>query len=410
MAPAETARMIKPIIEFCMRNYVEPIQWQGGIAHEILKSGKSPFSPSGYRFVVLEHVIGKVYHKYLRSLLNNHVPTYFLHSMCGGFGGKSIDTAALYVQSFVAIAVNRKLRWGIFFTDITAAYESLQRFFVFGDKISDQEAISIFNRYNFDKSVFDDFIRVLSSDNAFDQAGVPIILHKLIAAAHECNWFSCEGVKEILITKQGTRAGSPLGDIIFAFLMCRVLMSCRNKLQDLAPNFSLSKQDNIFGVVNDSRVEADIVNYVDDNLFAFVAKTVQELVANAAKVAAVVVDTFASYLLPVAIGPAKTALLLSNTKRSRNLASVGIHLVDNKPFIKVVSKAVGDIMIDVVKDYKHVGKHLNKNLSFDHDVATRCGMAHDAAGKLRAKVYKSRNINMRQKIVFTNSLVLSCPI
>ena len=70
--------------------------------------------------------------------------------------------------------------------------------------------------------------------------------------------------------------------------MCRVLLTCRSKLKDLAPNFHVSNQNNIFGVVEESCVESDIANYVDDNMFAFVAKTVKELVEKAIAVATIV--------------------------------------------------------------------------------------------------------------------------
>ena len=65
-------------------------------------------------------------------------------------------------------------------------------------------------------------VKNVSELNAFDEAQIPSVLHKLISPAHECNWFTCNGIESIMIVKQGTRAGKPLGDIIFVFLMCRV--------------------------------------------------------------------------------------------------------------------------------------------------------------------------------------------
>ena len=74
------------------------------------------------------------------------------------------------------------------------------------------------------------FINNVCATNAFSDAGVSSVLDKIVAASHKGTWLSTNGLTNIVATVQGTRAGDPFGDIIFAFLCSRVLRKTKNYL------------------------------------------------------------------------------------------------------------------------------------------------------------------------------------
>ena len=65
----------------------------------------------------------------------------------------------------------RSLAFVAFFMDIVAAFDSLQRMFVFGYVITDAQALGIFARLGWKPDIFQDFLAQLQSPGAF-QAGL----------------------------------------------------------------------------------------------------------------------------------------------------------------------------------------------------------------------------------------------
>ena len=51
------------------------------------------------------------------------------------------------------------------------------------------------------------------------EAGVCSHLEALVAEAHEDSWFVVEGAPDPVVFQRGTKAGNPLGDIVFNYAM-----------------------------------------------------------------------------------------------------------------------------------------------------------------------------------------------
>ena len=61
----------------------------------------------------------------------------------------------------------QELAWGILFLDVVAAFESLQRFFVFGERISDANICFFSYDLGFEVDIFDDCITNICAANVF---------------------------------------------------------------------------------------------------------------------------------------------------------------------------------------------------------------------------------------------------
>jgi len=162
---------------------------------------------------------------------------------------------------------------GRFFLDVTAAFESLRRFYVFGDRPSDENIAAVFRATGFGSDIFREFCEVASGPSAFAQSGVPAIIDKLIAASHSLSWYSFEGLDEFVLTQQGSKPGDPLGDIVFAFLISKVLKHvicnlCSANLNTVVP---CRESSTVLGEFADEGVDVTTVNYVDDNACFFMS-------------------------------------------------------------------------------------------------------------------------------------------
>ena len=231
MFPDVFARMFLPCYVSCVEHGIEPVQWSGGCLHDMPKKVHSN-CVSMRRGVLLEDILAKGLHSFCRAQLSPYISSYLLSSMYGGFLNRGVDFGILHLRALSNIAKSRKQSFGVLFVDVKAAFESVIRCLVFGEKMSDEGVVHTFSRLGFSPAVFGDFCRILSDPHSFFLSNVPSRLCNLVRNLHDGAWFSISGLSHVSVTQTGSRAGDPLGDIVFMFLMCRVLRECRRVLRD----------------------------------------------------------------------------------------------------------------------------------------------------------------------------------
>ena len=67
-----------------------------------------------------------------------------------GFNHAGADFGIMAFIAFRDLCFSKKLAWGILFLDVVAAFESLQRFFVLGERISDANICRQFSDLGFE--------------------------------------------------------------------------------------------------------------------------------------------------------------------------------------------------------------------------------------------------------------------
>jgi len=116
-----------------------PIQWMGGILHELFKNKGSSAVRGNYRDILLGNVDGKCVTKHVRSIL---VPVAFI--VCGdsqfgsGMNGGETAFAHLYVRLVVDYCKFHKQSVAFIFADIVTAFAVLLRNFFFTESDCDE--------------------------------------------------------------------------------------------------------------------------------------------------------------------------------------------------------------------------------------------------------------------------------
>jgi len=392
--PKQIACIIYPVMWQIVTNCSEPLAWLGGISHELLKAGAAPTKAKNFRMVLLADNFSKIYHKYLRSLLMPFLDTYIMSYMCGGFQKRGTDFASLFMHGFFDHARMAELSWAVLYLDVTSAFESLQRFYVFNGRVSDCKAAELFRKCNMPPEVWHEFTEVLKAPNAFFEAGVPLVLCKLIQAAHATTWYSFEGLSTVVLTEQGTKPGDPLGDIIFAFLICKVLKYAKYKFSSagyLCNHITTKPSRSVLGVFEEVDIDPFCVNYADDNAFPIVGDEPCSVLAGMQAITSCVFDAFAAHLMHCAISPLKSAILLGLRGKCHRKAVLNeAYCVFEKGTLnlKVASNVLGHTLVPIVKSYKHVGFQTTNSISPVKDVAQHvqnsfasfCGLKHGVIG------------------------------
>jgi len=386
--PVQFAENLRPIVVSSMLDCKEPLFWAGGVAHELLKGFQSGNKASQYRFVLLEDTGGKVYHKYLRQCITTYIDTYILCTMCGVFLRRGTDFAGLFLKTLFEASRAMKESYGALFLDVSAAFESLQHWFVFGSRPSDTAIASVFARLGFGQDIFQEFRAESLAPAAFCRAGVPSVLNKLIASAHRVSWFSTGGLQNVAVATQGSKAGDPLGDIVFAFLIARVLHNIKNKLnaEGIGNNFNVNTQNGLFGPACICNVLYNCVNYADDNVFLYKNESPTVVVETLQKLTKIALEEFAFHGLKCSIGPEKAAIMTSLVGKSRNSARALFECDHKTVHLRCPNRANPMALVPVVKEYKHVGYYVTTQMVNNRDVYFRIGKAKDAMSQLGSKV------------------------
>jgi len=250
--------------------------------------------------VLLADVFSKVYHKHLRALLTPHIEAYMLSTMCGGFQRRGTDFASLYLSAFYGYAWVNGKNYAVLFLDVSAAFESLQRVFAFEGVVTDSQAQSIFMQCNMPASVWPDFVDALREPEAFRASGVPSILSKIVGVAHGSTWYSIEGLSEFVLAEKGSKPADPLGDIIFAFLIAKVLSFAKHKFVQnvfVCTTIKTEPTSSIFGEFGEQSIDLFCANYVDDNEFPLLGESAGEVVSLVAALAGSILGSFAAHLM-----------------------------------------------------------------------------------------------------------------
>ena len=121
---------------------------------------------------MLADVIDKIAKKYARDLVLPHLNSYLLDTMCGGFFRRGVDVCSRFLRTVSSICENWSVSLGIFFVDIRGAFAIVMRALVFNAPISDEHITAVFAKLKFSPEVFDEFVQVVRSTSAMEDAKV----------------------------------------------------------------------------------------------------------------------------------------------------------------------------------------------------------------------------------------------
>ena len=103
---------------------------------------------------------------------------------------------------------------------------------VFHNRISDTALASFFSSSGCKQSLLGEFIAMISNLSTMDTANVPVPLQDLVASLAGQSFFTLRGSTKSVDHINGTGAGNSLADILFNFLIARVLRHIDHQLHD----------------------------------------------------------------------------------------------------------------------------------------------------------------------------------
>ena len=273
---------------------------------------------------------------------------------------------------------------------------------IYGAEPTDELVAHILKKFDLGITI-QELASVLRDPAALLRAQVPAHLRFCIRALLSSTWFTVQGVQYPGTSTAGTKAGDPLGDLLFNLVEAKALELAEQRIleEDMALRLDFAKSSGFFPTQEgDDQAVALQFSYVDDGVFVVQAPTAELLVVKVARIAELVFATFESHGLRINFSKGKTEVSLRLAGRNSRQTRVDIETQGGIP-IRVANK---EIMLSVVREYKHMGAISTPSRAIRPEAMQRAASAKQALRTL-GKALSSGGYALAVKFSLIESLV-----
>eukprot|EP00973_Karenia_brevis_P069029 9595863-Karenia_brevis.AAC.1 len=207
-----------------------PLQFRGGMLHELLKGSGNSHSCTGYRDINLVDSPGKSFGRMLRSVLYPSAAAASVGTQWGaGMNGGETSIVHLYLKAALHHAALARKSGAALFIDVVTAFATMHRRFVFHVADGDECFLNHLQQLGFDSEEIKAIYSQLCQQAWHEHTNSAAL--ELASQLHTCTWNTIEGTRGVLATHRGTGAGAPLADLAFCILMSIILKKLRARLE-----------------------------------------------------------------------------------------------------------------------------------------------------------------------------------
>ena len=287
----------------------EALAHKGGILLPIWKGKHLKDQCSAFRSILLSSCLGKVMHKAVRTKQLDLYQHFLHHQQLGGRRGVPVTLGGHQVRAFQRICAQRGQPSALLFVDLQEAFYRVLRPLVVDGPIDDVTIATMAARIDLDEGFLHDLRAALQQPCALEEAGIPSHLRRAIRALHTDTFFQLPMQHDQVVTQIGTRPG----DVIFGFLMAKVLQKFQQVMDAEGLLLPVPIEDSL---AFEAAVPSDNFSFVgpcwmDDLCVCLTAETNEKLDSALGFATGVLLDIFKSYAMTPNLQPGKTAVLIS---------------------------------------------------------------------------------------------------
>eukprot|EP00435_Cladocopium_sp_Y103_P022277 s2367_g5.t1 len=372
----------------------EPVAAKGGVMAVIHKRG-SEYLASNYRGIMLLPSLAKKVHALLRKrlmfLLGKHRP----QGQIGGFSSMPVTFGSQMLQVFGRLMDAMHVSSAIIFVDLSNAFHRLVRELVSGVHVS-HGVEDVLERLMQEGIPVDDLLDLLQLPTLLAKINAPPFLQQLVQDLHSQTWMILPGMSRPIITKKGTRPGSPLADCIFHILM----MDTAGEIN------SITQQNTVFQrILTRADLHIESVIWADDVAIPVATEQAADLPAVIDSTLSQVHRVFHKRRFTFNTQRGKTSVVASFKGVGAPLMRAQFQL-GPRPGMNVV---LGNetAFIHFMDSYKHLGTMFNSSHTLDREIDMRIGLAKGAFARVSKDILRNRRIPECTRVQLFRSLILS---
>ena len=325
-APQEAARLYQPLYAKSILACTQPVQWRGGLLQEAFKGSGLPSALDSYRSLFISSIPGKILHKHLRSRMGDLLEKQLGPLHCGARPGAPVTLAAASIAFLQRICQQKQWSMACLFLDARAAYYKVLREVAMGQLNSDAWTVKVFQHFGLPPEALGDLTQTVQQGGMLADGQMSGHLRRLVQDMYVQSWFVTpygSGAR-ICRTHTGSRPGETWADVVFAFVMHRILCRVREALDAEGALFRLSHDGNASPwPEQEASGEAEFLSAVwaDDAAFPMADNDAEATIRRARAVVGTVLTVCRHHGIEANLKPGKTSLLVKLRGRGSQRAA-----------------------------------------------------------------------------------------
>ena len=406
-APPMMSRALLPLVVKSVVRLQQPVQWRGGILQESWKRAGSIDDPNSYRSLFISSQVGKCYHKLLRRRVGSALESALHDFHLGARKNAPVLFPALYIHGFLRRARQKKHSVAILFLDMQSAYYRVIRELAVGHVSSDDAVIHVFRFFDIGPDEMQEFAAMIQQGGMMQDAGMPAAARHLAKDLLHRSWFVTRhgSDEQINSTHAGSRPGESWADVVFSFVLSKILLQIMEHAtaEELLTDLSLDLEGGIYTTAPDmEKVQAQDCTWADDCAFPMSDSDPNRLVCKTSRLGSIVLDYCQRHGMAPNLKPKKTAFILAirgrgSQKAKRQWFPRGerhLHLVDL------------DLRVNVMSQYVHLGGLVDTDMRLSGEARRRLGMAQSAFDAGKSLLFTNMSIPLQVRAsLFCSSVV-----
>lgn len=370
----------------------EPLLSKGGQMAVIHKKGSTAVAEN-YRGIMLLPTFAKRFHALIRVRLMERLRRQRPQGQIGGFANMQVPFGSQMLQVFGRIMDSQGHSSAIVFFDLTNAFHRLIRELVSGIHVPDaiEEVLQAVAKEGIPAQ---EVVKLLELPHLLQQLNAPPFLIQLLQDLHTDTWLQAPGDSRFIVTRRGTRPGSPLADCIFHILMADVTKEINHWMAD---------QAEFQGILADTDIEIESVVWADDLALPLATRQAHCLPALIEASIQHVHQVFLRRGFLLNLSKGKTSVVA--TFKGAGAAELRrMYQLSDRPGF-TIQLGTQEAFIHFVAHYKHLGTIYSSSHSLDIEIATRIGLARSAFAQLASPVLCNRHLPTRTRLQMYRALV-----
>ena len=383
----------------------EPFTWRGGFLVPLHKGKGPPDDPASYRSIFISDYTGKLYHRAIRTQLEQVWVAKINALQLGSRKGMGTDLAHHLLQAHQAACYAQGVPSAIVFFDLRSAFYSVLRQSLMNLPQDPTLLIQALQRMEVPLEDIAMWIHATGLDNATE--GASEHLQHIVRDTMSCTHFHVQQLQEVCCTTRGTRPGDPLGDLLFNMIMRLIIQDCKQWMLTHADCKWMGSPSHTesFALSDDIPPAAFLdLAYVDDVAIALHAQSLDHLLS-LIQLATVAMDqATAKRGMKLNFDKGKTEALWCVTGKGSK--SLKLKLAEQKGFLHWDHHGQ-PFCLSVTQSYKHLGTWLQAPPKCARDIQTRAALAKSAWGSLAKPLYSKSYVGLDTKTKAFQALSMS---
>ena len=392
----------------------EPLLLKGDIALPIWKGKKAKDTCNAYRSILLSSNIGKAVHKTMRMKQTQVYEAFLAHQQIGGRKKVPVVLGSHLAKAFLRVHHAQLHATAVLFVDLEAAFYQVVRPLALAGKWNDEILASMAQRLRMPEDTIHALYQHLQQPSAIELAGLPQFAQKAVRAYHTDTFFQVPSQDDCVQTHLGTRPGDAYADIVFGFLMARILHQFCARLQAHDVISQIPQCDtpswfegNIQGG-SQPQTSTDFIGptWMDDLALCLWGSTNDALASKLGTATSTLLDLMREHAMCPNLSKGKTELMFTPKGPGTNAWKRRLYGPQATGFYPILGEAE-TYQVPVVSSYVHLGSILHHSGSTKQEAKRRIAIANACFNKHRKLIFQNHLLSLRKRVELFNSLVMS---